>query len=1015
MVGEGVTMDRRLALSLCIAAAFGGSALGQAPIEPEYNGSPLVRVWSPADYGGHSQNWAVHAAPNGLIYVANNRGLLEFDGVAWRLIELPGGTGARSVISDAQGRIWVGAGDTICVLEPNATGALVARSVTENLRPGGEALGTFFWAIPEDGGRALIFVAEKLAVRIGSDGKPSIVATGPTPARGYLWEGGVPAIRFGNSTVGWQWGLVRDGRYEDAPGLLPLGAMAQCAPDGEGGMMVFGLTDIARWRAGKLSERKRLAAVAENDTVRAVVALDGGNRYALATLRGGVLVVDREGQAIARWTRADGLPDSSIRALALDQQGGLWLATNNGIARLQVDSPVRVATGGRGLEQSLQALTGDAAGRLWAGGSQGILLREKGAARFQLLEDFPTDVHGLAIGAEREMLVTGRGVVTGRDALALPTQIDRSTTATGDPVLVLDGQAAVVPEVFSVGLYQRGEHGWSRRVTLAGTAGSIYSLAVSGDGWLWIVRGSREVLRVRIDAGLLQAQAEVVGREAGADPALLGRTRVLSWAGSIWLAGAHGLLRWDPAASRFIEPPEVPEPWRRSGYGHARALADGALWLVRRAGGEAETRLSLLRLAWVDGQITALEFGSPAVTAFNTQSLWLDAPAQRLWVGGFGGLVRLDLTGRNGQERRAPAAILRRVSTRDREIYGGRTRQPGESIRLATAESSLRFEFAAPWYPADQRGASPLRWRSRLLSFDGDWSPWSAETRRDYTNLPPGDYVFQTQAMAWGEPGAIDQYVFNLPPPWWRAWWILAGGILLALGGIVLITREISQRALRARVARLEAQAGIERERLRIARDMHDDLGSSLGRVALLSERGLEHADDRTASEDAFRRIRETAQSLSAATRDIIWAVNPQNDTLAGTLDHVSNWVEGTAADAGLRCFVELPADIPARTVGSQRRHALLLALKEATNNLVKYAEATEVRFAATLDSRGVLTITLRDNGRGFTAGEVRGSGHGTASIGARLTALGGSGRIESQPGQGTTVTLQLPLGTVLR
>lgn len=987
---------------LCVAGCLPGAAEAAAP---EFNGAPLVRTWSAAEYGGHAQNWAVHQAPSGLIYVANTRGLLEYDGVSWRLISLPEGAAARTVLSDAQGRIWVGGADTVCVLEPDATGSLQARAVTDGLRQGGAGLGTFFWSMAEPGGRSLLFVADTLVVRIREDTKAEVLSQG-VQARIYPWEGGVPLLHLG-TRPNIASSLVRNGQLVAAPELAAL-RFAHSQPDGEGGPMLFGLNEWSRWHDGRESERRRIPGLGENDSVRAAVALDGGKSYALATLRGGLVVMNRTGEWLERWSRADGLPDNTVRALCADRQGGLWLALNNGLARLQVESAVRTVAAGRGVEQSVTALAGEAGGRLWVGGSQGMLVREPGDSRFVAREDLPSDVFGLAPLPEGGLLVAGRGLQTVREGRALPSGIDRTTTASGVPVLVGGGSIVAVPSVQGVGLYARVGDGWSQRTPLGGVQGVVSTLALAGDGWLWLVRDGREVFRVKAnEASILSATAEAMGAEQGADPKQLRRAKVVRWGGAIWLVD-EGLKRWDPTAGRFVEPLEVPAEWRRAVYQRPFALADGSLWLQRRLDDD-ETRLGLVRLIWTDGRLGAQEWNLPALTRINPQSLWLDEASQAVWLGGYGGLARLSLSGSPGHETAAPAAQLRRVSSAGWEIFGGHRTVPGETKTLLAGENSLRFEFAAPWYLADQRGASPLRWRSRLLGFDEKWSAWSGETRRDYTNLPAGDYVFQVQAQAWGEPGAVDTFLFTLPPPWWRSWW--ARGVLgaFAVGLIVLVTRDLSQRALKGRIARLEALAGIERERLRIARDMHDDLGASLGRVALLSERGLEQLDDRTAASETLRRIRETAHALSAATRDIVWAVNPQNDTLEGTLDHLALWVETALGEAGVRCFVELPAEIPLRQTGSQRRHALLLAVKEATQNLLKYAGASEAHFTASLDAAGTLTLSLRDNGCGFAAGEVRGTGYGLASISARLSAIGGSARIESQPGQGTTVILVLP------
>ncbi|MBS0660731.1 MAG: hypothetical protein JSR82_21135 [Verrucomicrobia bacterium] len=973
--------------------------------EPEFHGAPFIRAWSPPEYGGHAQNWAVHQAANGLIYVANNRGLLEFDGATWRLLPLPDGAVPRTILSDAQGRIWVGAAGTICVLEPDGNGKLQARSVTSELQVEGGSLGTFFWSQAEEGGRALLFAADTVVVRVREDKKAEILSAG-VQVRLYTWEGGTPLLQLGQRPKLSSF-LVRQGRLVAAPELDGL-RFAHSQPDGEGGLMLFGLNEWSRWRGGQESTRQRIPGLAENDSVRGAVALDGGRRFALATLRGGVVVVGPDGRWLERWSRADGLPDNTVRALGADRQGGLWLALNNGLARLQVASAIRAVAPGRGVDQSVTALAGDVGGRLWIGGPQGVQVRGPGEARFAARDDLPSDVFGLASLADDELLVAGRGLQSVRDGRALPTVVDRTTAATGVPLLLRGGRIAAVPSVQGVGLYTRQGEGWSERIPLRGVQGVVQTLALGDDDWLWLVRDGREVLRVRAEGeSILTATAEPLGAAAGADPARLLRAKVVRWGGAIWLVD-EGLKRWEAALGRFVEPPEIPAEWRSPVYQRPFALPDGSLWLQRRLD-EDETSLGLVRLAWANGRVNAQEWNLPWVTRLNPQALRLEADASALWIGGYGGLVRLALADTPGHETSAPVAQIRRVASGGREIFGGSRSASAETRQLAVGQQALRFEFGAPWFLTDQRGTSPLRWRSRLVGFDEQWSEWSAEPRRDYTNLPAGDYVFQLQARAWGEAGPVDAFFFRLPPPWWGTWWARSLQAAAVVGLIVLLTRELSQRALRNRIARLEAAAGIDRERLRIARDMHDDLGSLLGRVALLSERGLEQLDDRAAASETLRRIRETAQALSAATRDIVWAVNPQNDTLEGTLDHLALWVETALGEAGVRCFVDLPTAIPLRQLGSQRRHALLLAIREATQNLLKYAGAREAHFTASLDAGGTLTLVLRDDGRGFAPGEVHGTGYGLQSIAARLSSIGGSARVESQPGQGTTVTLILP------
>jgi signal transduction histidine kinase len=150
---------------------------------------------------------------------------------------------------------------------------------------------------------------------------------------------------------------------------------------------------------------------------------------------------------------------------------------------------------------------------------------------------------------------------------------------------------------------------------------------------------------------------------------------------------------------------------------------------------------------------------------------------------------------------------------------------------------------------------------------------------------------------------------------------------------------------------------------------------------------------------------------------EIVWAVDPQHDTLAGLMDYISAYAEDYLRVAGVRCRMELPVELPAARVEAELRYNLFLALKEALNNIVKHAQATEVWLRLRLGT-GSVTLIVEDNGRGIAAAtgaaesERLCSGSGLGNLEKRLAAVGGRGHIHSMPGQGTCVELTVDLTT---
>src|SRR5262249_41446043 len=158
-------------------------------------------------------------------------------------------------------------------------------------------------------------------------------------------------------------------------------------------------------------------------------------------------------------------------------------------------------------------------------------------------------------------------------------------------------------------------------------------------------------------------------------------------------------------------------------------------------------------------------------------------------------------------------------------------------------------------------------------------------------------------------------------------------------------------------------QRAVERDRARIAKDIHDDLGAGLTQITLLSE--LARRDPTAQSEGHLERISDSARKLTRTIDEIVWAVDPQHDTLNGLMDYISAFTEDFLRTAGIRCRMDMPTALPTLHLSAELRYNLFLALKEALNNIVKHARATEVRLGLRLESCG-FTLIVEDNGQGI-------------------------------------------------
>ena len=335
-------------------------------------------------------------------------------------------------------------------------------------------------------------------------------------------------------------------------------------------------------------------------------------------------------------------------------------------------------------------------------------------------------------------------------------------------------------------------------------------------------------------------------------------------------------------------------------------------------------------------------------------------------------------------------------------------RLPNRLLIIPPAHHKLDIEFTALSFTAPEN----VRFEYRLEGIDEDWVDAGAQRKASYSRLPEGDYTFQVKACnnagIWNETGA--SLALTVTPFLWQTWpFRLAAGTLFTMA-IIGLVRYGFLRHLRHQLRVLEQQAALHKERARIAKDIHDDLGANLTQIALLGE--LAQQDSTTPEKAAERtnRISTTARQAIRSLDEIVWAVNPRNDTLAHLIDYSGQFALDYLRLAGIRCRLDFPEQAPPRELSTDVRHNLFLAIKEALNNIVKHAQATEVWVRVQPESAR-LNISIEDNGRGFNGVRDDAMADGLRNMKQRMSDLGGQCFIESRIGAGTKVVFELPWG----
>ena len=776
-----------------------------APRDPEAGGL-LIRHYPPEVYEGGGQNWALLQDARGVIYVGSTSALLEYDGVTWRRIQTPTKTTIRSLASDASGRIYVGAVGDLGYIEPDEHGETrfvsLLDKVPADVRVFEDVWRTF--AAPEG-----IYFQTQIGLFRWADGVMKVWK--PT---GRIFN----RAQFANDTlyIGQAGGVLmklENDVLEPVPGAEPMGTEAYpiIIPYDEtrllmgtraGGLFLY---DGATMHPFATDAD---AVITTKNLYRAFNLPNGS--IALATTAAGVIILDRQGRLLEHVDQSDGLLSPSVYYLMPDREGGLWLALAVGLARVEAQSPFSLY----GPEHGLRAAASDLRrhdGRLYIAHGQGVqylspratgppeLLNVTGVAnQCWAFKEF-VDPDGKT--PPQLLLTASDGLyrVTGAVAEPIVESANRSfgtfvvTTSRVDPhriwVGLADGLASLI--------WADGR--WVNEGRVAGVADQVRSLHQQADGTLWAGTQSSGLLLLRgadIASGAGPRPSAPTVERYGADQGLApGGSSVIAIADKVYVSVLGKTAVFDAATRRFVPDAtfDVVERDEDSGFINFIEGPDGRIYVS--SGRDAAVMTRQLDGSYsVDRQLFS-RFSADRTGAFYAEKSGV------LWFGTGGRLARFDTT---RFERATPqfSALLRRITINQSARVSANT-GGGNPPALGADSRSLRFEFAAPSFLNERT----TQYQSRLDGIDGDWSVWSTESRRDYTNLSFGDYRFHVRAR--NELSQVSDegtYAFTIVPPWYRTWWANAA-YLLGLIGLVFG----AARAQRHRVV------GKERERSEFA------------------------------------------------------------------------------------------------------------------------------------------------------------------------------------------------------
>jgi ligand-binding sensor domain-containing protein/signal transduction histidine kinase len=1014
-----------------------------SPLSDDY----LIKTWDTVDSLAGSTVTAITQTPDGYLWVGTYEGLTRFDGVRSVLFdsqntpELGRQSRIQGLYLDARGTLWINtyrggltsyrngifrrewpdqtAFDFHTTMVSSSSnhvtfvtqfgdvleGALTSTNAIwtqlrppRNVRPNFQCVdqdGTI-WFLSRDGRiyRVLNGQYEALPGGAGFDGKR--VTAMAADSEGHVWAGATNLIA--------RW----DGqRFED---MTPTNSNEPFEP-----MTIFPTAEGPIWVLAndRLREEAGRQWVSEPVQWRGLLGSAAGRTMGIHEDHAGGVWFNHYGNGVfyispdgrfQRLTMEDGLPGDRVEAWFQDRDDGIWLGVNRGgLVRLSArhfqvigtpeglpqcpvlsvcqaaDSTVWIGTTGGGLysykdHKLVNYEVGSVAsanfvfsifpqtnGDLWlsAGDGEDLFQFHDGQ-----IERSPLGVHGV-----KSLLIDhgGRLWIGTKDNVGWYTATTRRVFATGDGVA--DSAVRALAEAPDGTIWSGADDGTLYHCGLTNVQAfqpkdalgprQIWSVFVDSDGTVWVGTLRGGLLRFK-DGQFVRFTA----KQGLPTDVITQITEDRS--GRLWLGTHQGICCVDKAA--------------------LDACANGKAEMVdviRQLNGLPSLHCS-------DGY-------QPACWRSDDGHLWFSTAK---------GVVSVD------PDKLSTSSLPPPVVVEDLMVDGQTVPLNDEKVIIKPGHEQFEFRFTALNFDAPDQA----RFRYRIIGLDDNWV--ESDTRRvaDYGNLSPNHYRFQVIACnsdgIWNRTGASVDFIV-LPHFYETRWFLISMGVLI-LTGVTVIVRTIATRKYRQALARLAQQHAIEKDRARIAKDIHDDIGAGLTQITLLSELARRESKQPTTQ---LERISDAARDLTRAMDEIVWAVDPQRDTLASLMDYISAYAEDFLRAAGVRCRMDFPAAVPATQIDAELRYNLFLALKESLNNIVKHAQASEVLLSLKLDAKS-FTLTVEDNGHGFeTNGEKNhasadrlNSGLGLPNLKKRLEAVGGRCVMQSSKGKGTRIEMIVSL-----
>jgi ligand-binding sensor domain-containing protein/DNA-binding CsgD family transcriptional regulator len=836
-------------------------------------GTPFIRNFSKHDYRAGTQNWAVAQDNRGYMYFANNEGLLEFDGVQWQLYKMPNSSMVRSIYIDDKGEIYIGAYNDFGKMVPDANGKMVYQSLKNNIQPEFQNFDDV-WNIFSFKGK-MVFQSYN-AVYFTGDGKSFSVIKAPS--------------RFPNSYIvsGHLYFCDREyGLYEfDGANINPLKGCEELAGEdinsimsfqGDNeilictlnkGLFIYNGSELRKWNVpvNELLKKSQIFS--------ATILQD--KYFAFGTIQDGLIIIDNQGRLIQHINRKKGLQNNTILKVFSDRTGNLWLALDNGIDYVNVNSPITFLQQADGFGAGYATIIFK--GKLYLGTNQGLYVRnwenERANNNFKLIPGTSGQVWYL--GVHNDVLVCGHNNGTYLVDNESAQRINDIPGGWRYHVLKRFPGYMIGGTFSGLTLFKWGNGTWNFIRKIPGFSESFRVFEEDDDGNLWMSHGFKGIYKVRLNESLDSVISSRFYSVADGLPSNYNLNVFKIKDKLIFTSNNNGIFEYVAGEDRFVPSSyfnQLLSPLK--GLAYLKEDVQGNIWYVSDNTLGVFRRQEDLSLKCVTSPFTLL--AGKFINGFESVYFYSE---EDIFIGIEDGFAHYSPHAYYKSYPEFSTYITKAVAINlDSTFYYGNKNKKsdlneGPDYTFAFKKNAFRFTYSSPVY--DNPGN--IEYSYKMAGSNEEWSEWSTSYSQEFSHLPEGKFIFMVKARnPLGIESLSDSLKISILPPWYKsiAAYIIYMAILIS--SVILLTWSVRKRIeisnRKERLKHLKTYREKEQEYIRQALLSEKEIISMKNerlRIEMI-QRDKElanHAMNLIRKNEFLGKIREDLQILKKVSRD---------------------------------------------------------------------------------------------------------------------------------------------------